>query len=176
MDTSTIYASNRNLLSGVDAPDPNEPIMSVLGSPQVNSTILQLLFMQIVFSALEESSPRNAQGAISNADPPDYEVAFYTVEKLGFQVGQRLIERTLLNETRRFSEQLDSIKFLCKEYWSSLFGKGIDNLKTNHREVYVLQDQNFHWISRFGLDAASSEATARMAVLVSESLASCNCL
>jgi hypothetical protein len=33
----------------------------------------------------------------------------------------------------RFTETLDVIKFLCKDLWTLLFRKQIDNLKTNHR-------------------------------------------
>lgn len=33
----------------------------------------------------------------------------------------------------RFSETLDVIKFLCKDMWTLVFRKQIDNLKTNHR-------------------------------------------
>lgn len=33
----------------------------------------------------------------------------------------------------RFMDTLDVIKFLCKDMWTLLFRKQIDNLKTNHR-------------------------------------------
>lgn len=33
----------------------------------------------------------------------------------------------------RFNDNLDVIKFLCKDLWTILFRKQIDNLKTNHR-------------------------------------------
>lgn len=33
----------------------------------------------------------------------------------------------------RFHDTLDVIKFVCKEFWLSIFKKQIDNLKTNHR-------------------------------------------
>lgn len=33
----------------------------------------------------------------------------------------------------RLNDTLDVIKFLCKDLWSLVFGKNIDNLKTNHR-------------------------------------------
>ena len=33
----------------------------------------------------------------------------------------------------RFSDHLEAIKFICKDFWSELFKKQIDNLKTNHR-------------------------------------------
>lgn len=33
----------------------------------------------------------------------------------------------------RFTDTLDVIKFLCKDLWTLVFRKQIDNLKTNHR-------------------------------------------
>lgn len=33
----------------------------------------------------------------------------------------------------RFTDTLDMIKFLCKDIWTLVFRKQIDNLKTNHR-------------------------------------------
>jgi hypothetical protein len=33
----------------------------------------------------------------------------------------------------RFADNLDVIKFLCKDLWTILFKKQVDNLKTNHR-------------------------------------------
>lgn len=130
------------------------------GPPQMNAVALQHLFMQIVFKALEDSKA-------STEDPPDQEAAFYRIEQLGYQVGQRLLERILLAQMpeSRILEQIDSVKFLCKEFWGLLFGKSIDNLKTNHRGVYVLHDHTFSWISRFSIDA-NNTTTAKMAVLV----------
>lgn len=126
----------------------------------MNAVSLQHLFMQVVLKALEDSRT-------SSSDPPDQEAAFYRIEQLGYQVGQRLSERILLTQTpeSRILEQIDGVKFLCKEFWGLLFGKSIDNLKTNHRGVYVLHDHTFAWIARFGIDANNS-MTAKMAVLV----------
>ena len=43
-------------------------------------------------------------------------------------------------ERPRFSDHLEAIKFICKDFWSELFKKQIDNLKTNHRvmQKYLL--------------------------------------
>ena len=41
-------------------------------------------------------------------------------------------------ERPRFSDHLEAIKFICKDFWSELFKKQIDNLKTNHRVSSVL--------------------------------------
>lgn len=36
----------------------------------------------------------------------------------------------------RFTDTMDVIKFLCKDLWTILFRKQIDNLKTNHRVCF----------------------------------------
>jgi hypothetical protein len=44
---------------------------------------------------------------------------------------------------QRFQDTLEVIKFICKEFWQMLYKKQVDNLRTNHRGVYVLQDNRF---------------------------------
>ncbi|KAJ3187080.1 Trafficking protein particle complex subunit 33 [Gaertneriomyces sp. JEL0708] len=83
----------------------------------------------------------------------DNEAAYFKLENLGYRVGMAMIER-LTKERPRFLDQLDVVKFICKEYWISLFKKQIDNLKTNHRGVYVLTDNNFRWFLRMSTDNA----------------------
>lgn len=48
----------------------------------------------------------------------------------------------------RFKDELDIMKFICKEFWTSIFRKQIDNLRTNHQGVYVLLDQRFRFTAR----------------------------
>jgi hypothetical protein len=66
---------------------------------------------------------------------------------------------------------LDNIKFICKDLWPLLFRKQIDNLKTNHRGVFVLTDQRFQPISRVSVDrkagVKASEETLSRAQAVS---------
>jgi len=86
-------------------------------------------------------------------------------------------------ERPRFTEHLEAIKFICKDFWSELFKKQIDNLKTNHRVshnknnpplvvstypnhmhcfcwhtifqgTFVLQDNRFRWLMRIPVDAS----------------------
>jgi trafficking protein particle complex subunit 6 len=54
---------------------------------------------------------------------------------------------------------LDTIKFVCKDLWTLLFRKQIDNLKTNHRGVFVLTDNNFRPISKISLEKNRDAAT-----------------
>lgn len=51
----------------------------------------------------------------------------------------------------RFNDTLDVIKFLCKDLWSLVFGKNIDNLKTNHRVrtfafLYPISASSRSWV------------------------------
>ncbi|XP_070825654.1 trafficking protein particle complex subunit 6b isoform X2 [Chaetodon trifascialis] len=54
------------------------------------------------------------------------------LENMGFRVGQGLIER-LTKDTSRFKDELDIMKFICKDFWTCVFKKQIDNLRTNHQ-------------------------------------------
>lgn len=66
----------------------------------------------------------------------------------------------------RFRDDLDVIKFLCKDMWIILYGKQIDNLKTNHKVgsgaghglqrqgVFVLTDKSFRWFQHMSLPAS----------------------
>lgn len=73
----------------------------------------------------------------------------------------------------RFTDTLDIIKFLCKDLWTLVFRKQIDNLKTNHRVhpsvlygakrrliepsqgVYVLTDHAFRPFARMSMSSRS---------------------
>ncbi|GMY21244.1 trafficking protein particle complex subunit 6B-like [Fagus crenata] len=79
------------------------------------------------------------------------ELAARRIEAIGFQVGLQLSERYTM-ERPRFSDHLEAIKFICKDFWSELFKKQIDNLKTNHRGTFVLQDNRFRWLARTSID------------------------
>ena len=72
---------------------------------------------------------------------------YFRLEPLGFRVGQGIAERyspvqlwwvadgvcRFSRDRPRFTDTMDVIKFLCKDLWTILFRKQIDNLKTNHR-------------------------------------------
>ncbi|OAA46609.1 trafficking protein particle complex subunit 6B [Beauveria brongniartii RCEF 3172] len=62
----------------------------------------------------------------------ELDAVHYRLETLGYRVGQGLVER-FSRDRPRLNDTLDVIKFLCKDLWSLVFGKNIDNLKTNHR-------------------------------------------
>jgi len=59
------------------------------------------------------------------------------------------------------SHHLEAVKFLCKEFWMSLFRKQVDKLQTNHRGIFVLKDNELKWLKRF----PSEDERARVAAI-----------
>ncbi|KAI9741884.1 MAG: Trafficking protein particle complex subunit 33 [Cirrosporium novae-zelandiae] len=98
-------------------------------------------------------------GAGGLDEEDEREQVFLKLEGLGYRVGLGLVER-FSRDRPRFTEQLDVIKFLCKDLWTLVFRKQIDNLKTNHRGTYVLTDHTFRPFSRMSL-SKREEAVAK---------------
>jgi hypothetical protein len=68
---------------------------------------------------------------------------------------------SITRDRPRFNDSLEVIKFVCKDLWTFIFKKQIDNLKTNHRGIYVLQDNSFRWFSRMSTPLGGSDAARR---------------
>lgn len=60
--------------------------------------------------------------------------------------------RSFSRDRPRFNDTLDVIKFLCKDLWTLVFKKQVDNLKTNHRGIYVLTDNAFRPLARMSTE------------------------
>ncbi|KAI0554211.1 BET3 family protein [Xylaria curta] len=124
-------------------------------------------------SAEETGSVSTSAGTISTApgassatgrkskldEDEEREAVFFRLEGLGYRVGLGLVER-FSRDRPRFTDTLDAIKFVCKDLWMLVFKKQVDNLKTNHRGVYVLTDHAFRPLSRMSTDAGG-QALAR---------------
>ncbi|KAI0480361.1 BET3 family protein [Xylariaceae sp. FL0804] len=87
------------------------------------------------------------------------DAVFLRLEALGYRVGLGLVER-FSRDRPRFGDALDAIKFVCKDLWMLAFKKQVDNLKTNHRGVYVLTDHAFRPLARMSAEAGG-RAVAR---------------
>ncbi|EER29046.1 Trafficking protein particle complex subunit 33 [Coccidioides posadasii str. Silveira] len=132
----------------------------------LNSSCLDLLLIELVPMAerlvqeLEaNNAPDGANGAKVLEEEELREATFYRLESLGYRVGLGLAER-FSRDRPRFTDNLDVIKFLCKDMWTILFRKQVDNLKTNHRGVYVLTDNSFKPFQRMSM-VVRSEAVTR---------------
>ncbi|KAF1933439.1 transport protein particle component [Didymella exigua CBS 183.55] len=90
-------------------------------------------------------------GTLTVDEEESREAVFHRLESLGYRVGLGVVER-FSRDTPRPTTPLDCIKFLCKDLWTLLFRKQIDNLKTNHRGIYVLTDNTFKPLTRMSFD------------------------
>ncbi|KAH9465666.1 hypothetical protein Pst134EA_013549 [Puccinia striiformis f. sp. tritici] len=68
------------------------------------------------------------------------------MDAAGYKVGWSLAER-LSKDKPRISkvipDPLEVIKFICKDIWTAMYNKQVDNLRTNHRGIYVIQDHSY---------------------------------
>lgn len=52
----------------------------------------------------------------------------------------------MTKDLKRVGNSLMVVKFLCRDFWTAVFGKQMSKLQTNHKGVYVLQDFEFKWL------------------------------
>lgn len=66
------------------------------------------------------------------------------VEAYGYALGLRLTEVLMYkaSASSRPEDILDIMKFVCRDVWRCLYGKQMDNLRTNHRGTFVLIDNS----------------------------------
>jgi hypothetical protein len=129
-------------------------------SKQISESCFDFLAMEMVDYVVRSTRADNASEGV-----------FYKLERLGFRVGQRLAERYTMDHLR-FQDTLEVIKFICKEFWQMLYKKQVDNLRTNHRGVYVLQDNRFRPLLHVSPDAPASSPAAAASAAASASSAS----
>uniref|UniRef100_A0A1B6MFA9 Trafficking protein particle complex subunit 6B n=1 Tax=Graphocephala atropunctata TaxID=36148 RepID=A0A1B6MFA9_9HEMI len=91
------------------------------------------------------------------------EVDFSSLEYAGFLSGYRMIER-LTKDWPRFKDELETLKFICTDFWSAVYKKQIDNLRTNHQGVYVLQDNAFRFLNKISSGTQYLEHAPRVRV------------
>ncbi|CAF0869534.1 unnamed protein product [Rotaria sordida] len=83
----------------------------------------------------------------NNENENDVESTSSYLSQIGYRVGYSLSER-LSKENPRYRDELDTVKYLCKELWICLFKKQVDNLRTNHQGVYVIHDGRFRLLQQ----------------------------
>ncbi|XP_034025281.1 trafficking protein particle complex 6b-like [Thalassophryne amazonica] len=102
-----------------------------------DEVLFEFLHMEIVSHVYKEQQSRKGE-----LDGKDRSACVSILEGMGFRVGQGLIER-LTKDSPSFKDELDIMKFICKDFWTKVFRRQVDNLRTNHQGTYVLQDNTF---------------------------------
>ncbi|KAI7955978.1 hypothetical protein MJO29_007377 [Puccinia striiformis f. sp. tritici] len=96
------------------------------------------------------------------------------MDAAGYKVGWSLAER-LSKDKPRISkvipDPLEVIKFICKEIWTAMYNKQVDNLRTNHRGIYVIQDHSYRAFLRVsvpkGYETEMDEICRKMVIFPS---------
>ncbi|XP_075221614.1 trafficking protein particle complex subunit Trs33 [Lycorma delicatula] len=104
-----------------------------------DDVLFEFIHSELVNYVTKEKS----DSSIENAKQSDLSTLEYT----GFITGYRIIER-LTKDWPRFQNELETLKFICTDFWLSVYKKQIDNLRTNHQGVYVLQDNTFRFLNK----------------------------
>lgn len=99
----------------------------------MDEVMFEFLHMEIVNYVYRMATKDEKENCISH------------LESLGFRVGQSLVER-FTRDWPRYKDELDTMKFICKDFWMAVYKKQVDNLRTNHMGVYVLLDNRFRFL------------------------------
>lgn len=121
-------------------------------------------------STLSLGSAKGGGGSAPKSGPVDEEEEALRVrlEAIGVHVGANFAER-LCRDRPMFTDTLDAIKFICKDIWTSFWDKQVDNLRTNHRGIYVLQDNSFKPIARISSWEGRADALKKAKIYVAMS-------
>lgn len=112
-------------------------------------SVFDILHYEIVkYSLNEDKTDGRIQTINENGTPANNNnTNLSTLEYIGYSTGYRLTERLTREWPRfRFKDDLDTMKFICTDFWTSIYKKQIDNLRTNHKGIYVLQDNAFRFL------------------------------
>ncbi|ORY89030.1 NO signaling/Golgi transport ligand-binding domain-containing protein [Leucosporidium creatinivorum] len=132
--------------------------------------------------SLKETSTARPAAEKTAAEKEEVDSAVRTrLDGMGFKVGWALSER-LARDRPRFPstpapvssttpasasplapvpDPLETVKFICKDVWIALYDKQVDNLRTNHRGVYVLHDNAFRPLAKVS-GSGDDKEVARM--------------
>ncbi|CAF1230108.1 unnamed protein product [Didymodactylos carnosus] len=126
----------------------------------VDETLFDYLHMAIVDhycnDVIKKDSTDNSEVIVGSETP----TCFLYLSQLGYRVGYVLSER-ISKESPLFRDELNTIKYLCKELWLNLFKKQVDNLRTNHQGVYVIQDIKFRLLQQISSSLSQNKTSAK---------------
>ena len=79
-----------------------------------------------------------------------------TLKAVGYNVGYRIVEKVFsrkilpkIPQVEQKEMEITLMKLICKDLWEELFGKQANRLRTDHKGVFVLQDNQFKWLEHY---------------------------
>ncbi|CDO96434.1 unnamed protein product [Kluyveromyces dobzhanskii CBS 2104] len=113
-------------------------------------------FSELSLNKFEYTPSHKLIAQLHNANDDQKDKSNERLFKIGSGIGSKMTELLIFSNNPNLSfnsmDALGMVRFICKEVWKQLYGKQIDNLKTNHRGVFYLFDYEFQPIQNFALD------------------------
>ncbi|KAM9926970.1 hypothetical protein OXX59_002853 [Metschnikowia pulcherrima] len=101
--------------------------------------------------------------AIFDSESLNSEDVQLRVEGYGYDLGLRLTEVLMYKAATKSKivDVLEIMKFICRDVWRCLYGKQMDNLRTNHRGTFVLIDNKYKVIAGFSSENGKADVVAK---------------
>lgn len=123
----------------------------------VNYVSLQYLLNEVAAYAIRSNMSKVDENQtkgdyLKNIDEVKNPKTLSYINKIGFNVGYKSTELLLmdpsisttsltnLSNNALIENPLEAMKFICRDVWKNIFGKQMDNLRTNHVGTFVLVD------------------------------------
>lgn len=138
---------------------PKTTAATAVTTRTVNYSALQYLLNETVAHSIKSTiaKSKNTQkedidNYISNIDHMNAPSTLSYINQIGFNVGYKTAQTLLLDpnsstttisnmsNTALIDNPLEAMKFICRDVWKNIFGKQMDNLRTNHAGTFVLVD------------------------------------
>ncbi|CCK71763.1 Trs33p KNAG_0H03490 [Huiozyma naganishii CBS 8797] len=98
---------------------------------------------------------------LAEEDEDKYNSVLKRIESLGTSIGSKISDMLIFAKNPSISfknmDLLSVMKFICRDVWKHVFGKQIDNLKTNHRGTFYLIDLDYAPIQDFTVEPSVLE-------------------
>lgn len=138
----------------------------IKGTPKRNSSELEEMITNVHITApLDKPSHKLCQ-QLYEANDGTREKILERLRSMGNQIGNKLTELLVFSNNPNLvfkdMDLLSVMKFICRDVWKQIYGKQIDNLKTNHRGTFYLLDYEYRPIQTFALDDQSTEEELAM--------------
>ena len=94
-----------------------------------------------------------------------------TLKAVGYNVGYRIVEKVFsrkilprIPQVTQEKMEIELMKLICKDLWEELFGKQANRLRTDHKGVFVLQDNEFKWLEHYHSDNDATRQAIALAL------------
>mmetsp|Transcript_34414 Transcript_34414/g.60328 ORF Transcript_34414/g.60328 Transcript_34414/m.60328 type:complete len:178 (-) Transcript_34414:341-874(-) len=112
---------------------------------QIPEISVHLLVNELLkFVVTKDTACKDFYGAVKDLSPSQLNAKKKELKEVGISVGARVAE-TVARDHIWHKEVNSKLRFVCKEFWTFMFGKTMDRLQTNNKGIYVLFDSTIKW-------------------------------